>query len=330
MISPGDSVLQSPDNGNGVSGTRRLPCPMHGCKRLYTEMSALESHIKDHDIPAQSLPGKKLLCSSSGCSASFPSMQKLMEHTRHHYKANIYFQCESCRTKLRSYRGLLAHLHTCSKVPRAKAKSSEPAAPLLAVVGASNMTPKTTDLAPPQLESVSLPQEVPIQTIHPDESVPAVVPLPDSAEPPVLGPPILTLQEPHPSQRVTPKLTEASSQPPLRDEPSKLPAGLKLIAPKAAADPSDVQSQQQAHIRSHGAVHTAPGSAAYTPSAAIWRKNQAVSCYRRVLWEHTRGRYTCVQCGHTVTNRKEMTQHINSQHSGAKSAEDGGSSVIKS
>ncbi|XP_032417372.1 zinc finger protein 414 isoform X2 [Xiphophorus hellerii] len=256
----------------------------------------------DHESPAQSLPGKKLLCSSSGCSASFPSMQKLMEHTRHHYKPNIYFQCESCRTKLRSYRGLLAHLHTCSKVPRAKPKAAEPVAPLLAAVAASNPVPTTSELAPPQLESVS-PQQAPIQTT----SVPSAVPVPDSADPPVLGPPMLTLQEVPLPQRV-----EAPPQSPLRDSATKLPASFRPIAPKAAADLA------------------APGSATHPASAAVWRKNQAVSSHRRVLWEHTRGRYTCVQCGHTVTNRKEMTQHINSQHHGNKSGEEAGNSVPKS
>ncbi|KAM4597128.1 zinc finger protein 414 isoform 2-T2 [Fundulus diaphanus] len=269
MMSLEDSVLQPPENGNGAPGGRRLPCPMTGCKRMYAEAAALERHVKDHDAPAKSLPGKKLLCSTSGCSASFPSMQKLMEHTRHHYKPNIYFQCESCRTKLRSYKGLLAHLHTCSKMPRAKPKAAEPAAPVLAAVAASNITPKAADLAPPRLESVSSPQ-VPIQSTHPDGSLPAAAPLPDSTDPPVLGPPILTLQELPPSQRVI----EDYSPPPLVDKVCKAPTS--LIAPKPAADPSDVQSQQQGHVRAHGAVHAAPGSAAYTSFAAVWRKNQDV------------------------------------------------------
>uniref|UniRef100_A0A674MSS5 Zinc finger protein 414 n=1 Tax=Takifugu rubripes TaxID=31033 RepID=A0A674MSS5_TAKRU len=71
-------------------------------------------------------PGKVLLCSTAGCSGSFPNMKKLMEHMRQHHKPNIYFLCESCRTKLRSYRGLLTHLHTCSKVPQAKQRWPTP------------------------------------------------------------------------------------------------------------------------------------------------------------------------------------------------------------
>lgn len=52
-----------------------------------------------------------------------------------------------------------------------------------------------------------------------------------------------------------------------------------------------------------------------------------LACSRRILWEHTRGRYTCVQCGHVVTNRKEMTLHISSKHSTVKAVEDTGSSA---
>lgn len=292
--------MKSSKNGDGAATSRLLTCPMLGCKRVYSEVSALESHVSDHDSPARSLPGKKLQCSTSGCGASFPNMQKLMEHSRHHYKPNIYFQCESCRTKLRSYRGLLAHLHTCSKVPRAKPKAADPA---------SNTTPATSDLAPPTLESVSSPQPAPSQTT----SAPSAAPLSDSAEPPVLGPPMLTPQEAPPSRHVAPELAEAPPPPPLGEEASKPAERLKPMAPKAAAEPPGVQ------VRS-----TAPGS------AAVWRKNQATSSHRRVLWEHTRGRYTCLQCGHTLTNRKEMTQHISSQHHGAKSGEEAAASVTKS
>ncbi|XP_015256304.1 PREDICTED: zinc finger protein 414-like [Cyprinodon variegatus] len=286
------AVMESP--GSGASGSRRLPCPLHGCKRVYSETNALESHVKDHESPVQSLPGKKLLCSFSGCSASFPSMQKLLEHGRHHYKANIYFQCESCRTKLRSYRGLLAHLHTCSKMPRAKAPPTV----------ATNPAPRTTYLPPPQLEWESSPQSA-APLAQPEGSVPASSPPQESADPPALGPPILTLQEP-------PPLSEAS---PVTDDDSTLPVGAK----PAAAEPPDVQNQGRA-----------TGSPAYAPSAAVWRKNQAMSSHRRVLWEHTRGRYTCTQCGHTLTNRKDMTQHISSQHGGGKSAPDAGGALPKS
>uniref|UniRef100_A0A1A8LGS2 Zinc finger protein 414 n=1 Tax=Nothobranchius pienaari TaxID=704102 RepID=A0A1A8LGS2_9TELE len=286
MMSPVFPALPAPEDENGAP--KRVACPLHGCKRAYTEMSVLQNHIKDHEIAAQSLPGKVLLCSSAGCGRSFPNMQKLMEHMRHHHKPNIYFQCESCRTKLRSYRGLLAHLHTCSKVPRSKSKATEPTPPLSAAAG-PNLTTNAAEQQPPHLESVCSTQQV----SDPQESLSAA-PLLDSADPPVLGPPILPLQEPVP-----------------------LPSG---PSPTPSQDSDTPEAQSRTTGPFPPVLHSPPGS------SAVWKKNQGTSCNRRVLWEHTRGRYTCVQCGHKVTNRKEMTQHINSHHSGTKVARDPGNS----
>ncbi|XP_040889106.1 zinc finger protein 414 [Toxotes jaculatrix] len=312
-MASGGAVLQTPENGNG--GNKRTPCPLHGCKRVYTDVSALESHIKDHEIPAQSLPGKVLLCSTVGCSGSFPNMQKLMEHMRHHHKPNIFFLCESCRTKLRSYRGLLTHLHTCSKVPRGKTKLAENTQPQPTAVASMAM-----DQSSMPLDSVSTPQQLPSQLPNQDGSLPPAVPHPDSAAPPLLGPPVQSQPETSPFHLAPQQLTEAAAQSLLRN-------GASSMAPPAAPDPSDAHGQKQ--TRSPEPVHPAPVSAPHSPpgSSAVWKKNQGMSCSRRILWEHTKGRYTCVQCGHTATNRKEMTQHINTQHSGNKPAEDTGSSA---
>nr|XP_046240728.1 zinc finger protein 414 [Scatophagus argus] len=312
-----DTAISSADeNENG--GSKRTPCPLHGCKRVYADVSALEAHIKDHEILAESLPGKVLLCSTAGCSGSFPNMQKLMEHMRHHHKPNIFFLCESCRTKLRSYRGLLSHLHTCSKVPRGKTKPTEPVPTLPAAVTNPNATPIAMDQTPPQLDSVSTSQGLSFQIPNPDGSFP--VPQPDSAVPPPLGPPFLSNLDTSAPQLAPQQLAGATLQPQLRNETSDLP--LNLVGPTAALDPSDAQGQHQIQIR-------CSGSAPHSPlgSTAVWKKNQGMACNRRILWEHTKGRYTCVQCGHSVTNRKEMTQHINTQHSSNKPAEDTGSSA---
>ncbi|KAJ4923437.1 hypothetical protein JOQ06_021436 [Pogonophryne albipinna] len=264
MMYLGSSVLQPPESGMG--GNKMIPCPLHGCKRVYTDPAALESHIKDHEIAAQSLPGKVMLCSTVGCSGSFPNMQKLIEHMRHHHKPNIFFVCESCRTKLRSYRGLLTHLHTCSKVMRGKAKPTEP-----------NMAPMEVDAA-----------SVPSQILNPDPSFPAAVkPGPDG--PPLLGTPFMSNLESAPPHPAPTKLTEAAPQPPIRSDASDLTPSLHFGAPPL------------------------------TPTQG--------SCNSRILWEHTKGRYTCVQCGHMVISRKEMTQHISTKHNRNKAAEDTGSAA---
>ncbi|KAK2853414.1 hypothetical protein Q5P01_006075 [Channa striata] len=313
------TVLQNNDGGNG--GSKRTACPLYGCKRVYTDMSALDSHVRDHEIPAQSLPGKVLLCSTVGCSSSFPSMQKLMEHMRHHHKPNIFFLCESCRTKLRSYRGLLTHLHTCSKVPRGKTKPSEPIVALPSAATNTNITLMAMDQEPPHLD--------PQQTSHspnPDGSFPTVLQS-DSAAPPLLGPPSLSHPESSPPQLAPQQPTEAAPPPPLRTRGSNLPPALNLDGPTAPPNPTDVQDQKQTQSLSPERVYPGLGSAPHSPLAAVWKKNQGAACSRRILWEHTKGRYTCVQCGQTATNRKEMTQHINSYHSGNKPTEDTGSSA---
>ncbi|XP_028257882.1 zinc finger protein 414 [Parambassis ranga] len=305
-MSSGSSILQMSENEPG--GNKRIPCPVHCCKRAYADTVGLERHIKDHEIPAQSLPGKILRCSTLGCSSSFPNMQKLMEHIRHHHKPNIFFQCESCRTKLRSYRGLLTHLHTCSKVPRGKMKSTEPAPPQPAVATNPNMPPQAMD-QPPQLESANAPQQLLSKIPNSNGSFAGGVPQPDPAAPPLLS---LSVSDTSPPQLVP----EAAPQP--------LPSSLNLDAPKAAPDPPVPQDHHQTQPSFPEPIHTASGFAPHSPPglSAVWKKSQGITCNRRILWEHTRGRYTCVQCYHTVTNRKEMTQHISSHHSTIKASED--------
>ncbi|XP_033983132.1 LOW QUALITY PROTEIN: zinc finger protein 414 [Trematomus bernacchii] len=310
MMYSGSSVLQPPESGMG--GNKRIPCPLHGCKRVYTDPAALESHIKDHEIAAQSLPGKVMLCSTVGCSGSFPNMQKLIEHMRHHHKPNIFFVCESCRTKLRSYRGLLTHLHTCSKVMRGKAKPTEP-----------NMAPMEVDQKPPWLEAASAPSQI----LNPDPSFPAAVkPGPDG--PPLLGPPFMSNLEPAPPHPAPPKLTEAAPQPPIRSDASDLTPSLHFGAPPLTPTQGQHPTQTRSPEDVHPAPASAPASAPRSPPgpSAVWRKNQG-SCSSRILWEHTKGRYTCVQCGHMVISRKEMTQHISTKHSRNKAAEDTGSAA---
>lgn len=180
----------------------------------------------------------------------------------------FFLRCESCRTKLRSYRGLLTHLHTCSKVPRGKTKSTEPVPPLPAAATNLNMTPVAMDQKPPRLDSVSKPQELPFQIRNPDSSFHAAVPQPDSAAPPLLGPPFFSNQETLPAQAPE-HLAEAAPQLHLRNKASHLPLSPSLAGPAAALDPPDTQGQHHTQTRS-------PASAPNSPpgSSAVWKKNQ--------------------------------------------------------
>ncbi|XP_056881078.1 zinc finger protein 414 isoform X1 [Takifugu flavidus] len=271
----------------GSEGTMRAACPLHGCRRVYPDRSALDAHIAEHDSPAQSVPGKVLLCSTAGCSGSFPNMKKLMEHMRQHHKPNIYFLCESCRTKLRSYRGLLTHLHTCSKVPRGKAKVADAAPPLAS--SSPNPTAGATSQNPPALDSTS-------QTQAPGSA--SSVSQPNYAAAPPHVPTVLDLQ---------PEQQELQKTPP--DVPPPAGSG-------AATDPPDGPLQTQGPSRGPALAPKSPSG-----SSAVWKKTQGSSLSGKVLWEHSKGRYVCVQCGHLASNRAQMTQHASTH---GRAAEDAG------
>ncbi|XP_068607870.1 zinc finger protein 414 [Brachionichthys hirsutus] len=323
MMFTDNEVSQTAEDAN--RGKNRTPCPLYGCKRVYNDMAALESHIKDHEISAQSLPGKVLHCSTVGCNNSFPSMRELMEHMRHHHKPNIFFMCENCRNKLRSYRGLLTHLHTCSKMPRGKAKPAEPTPPPPADDANTNMTtPMAIDEKPAPQDSVAPNQEASFQIANPGGFFHAAVSQADSAVQSLHGSRFLAKQETSPPQLVPQKLAEAVPQTKLTHEASDLPLLRSLIGHTVPLDPLDAQGQHQTQARSSGSAPHCP------PASGVWKKNQGIACSRRILWQHTKGRYMCVQCGHIVTNRKEMTQHINLKHGGNRPAEGSGSFAANS
>ncbi|XP_048109465.1 zinc finger protein 414 isoform X2 [Alosa alosa] len=267
------AIVQS-TNTTMPAGSSRASCTIYGCKRSYTDMTALNSHINDHQIPAESLPGKVFLCSSLGCDGSFSSMQQLMEHMRVHYKPNIFFICESCRAKLRSYRTLLKHLQTCAKVAKSKA----------ARAGALGEQGPESELPTP----ISAPDP---SEAYKEEDMETEISLPPAETPTAMG------RSPDPLLSSSPK-----------EAPAQSPSSVPQTSP---SQPLSSPSPQSASAASN----------------AVWRKNQGQSFSSRILWEHTRGRYNCLQCGHSTPNRKEMTTHIEGQHkspSGKTSSETDG------
>ncbi|XP_062412924.1 zinc finger protein 414 isoform X3 [Sardina pilchardus] len=276
-------------------GSSRVSCTVYGCKRYYTDMTSLNSHINDHQIPAESLPGKVFLCSSLGCEGSFSNMQQLMEHMRVHYKPNIFFICESCRAKLRSYRTLLKHLQTCAKVAKSKA----------ARAGALGEQGPEAELATP----ISAPDP---SEEHKEEDMETEVSLPPTE------PPIAVGLSPEPMLSSSPQ--EASAQSP-SSGPQTPPS-----QPLASPSPQGASAASNAIWRKN---QDTPGPQMHRwnspPSSHTISRGQSFSS--RILWEHTRGRYNCLQCGHSTPNRKEMTAHIEGQHkspSGKPSSETDG------
>ncbi|KAG5847209.1 hypothetical protein ANANG_G00123590 [Anguilla anguilla] len=197
-----------PQASTNTQGTI-LPCSFRGCKQTFSNMQQLSSHVESHKIPTQSLPGKAFRCSALGCSGTFPSMQHLMEHMRHHYKPNHYFLCESCRAKLRSYRALFKHLHTCAKVAKSKAAREEITSPGAMTMTETAETALADEAAAPAGTSASI--QAPMKE-EPMELEPA--PQPPSPAPPTVLRPSQASRLPRPGQRPGRPAAPASPAPP--------------------------------------------------------------------------------------------------------------------
>ncbi|XP_028974811.1 zinc finger protein 414 isoform X2 [Esox lucius] len=399
------SQLQPSSNTNQG---QRMNCPLYGCQRIYADGDSLGRHIQDHQkhMPTQSLPGKGFLCSSIGCNGSFPSMQQLMEHMRQHHKPNTYFLCESCRSRLRSYRALLKHLHTCAKVAKSKAKAGQVAEFKPDPDGTVPMAtePSGTDQGPPQ-EPMESDSSHPAGgssgfdlashpaggssgfdlashpaggssgfdlathpaggssgfdlATHPAggssgfdlashpaggssgfdlASHPAggssgfdLASTTTQFQPQPSGDASLLALDPssstfHPGASVA-QPSGPSDQLQVSDGPygsfsQYLQSPLEVSAPELQQthhhllQPSPMEHPHPRAPRPGLAATSSPLPQTGTParSNARWRKNQGQSFNSRILWKHTRGRYSCVQCGHSTANRKEMTAHIKGQH----------------
>ncbi|XP_055058348.2 zinc finger protein 414 [Misgurnus anguillicaudatus] len=282
----------------------QMSCSFYGCKRTYNSPEALNNHLQDHHNKntAQSLTGKVFLCSQIGCDGSFSNMQQLMEHMRHHYKPNNFFLCESCRAKLRSYRTLLKHLQTCAKVAKNKAAKIETGT-------APDADPTGDPLTSSDMETSG--SFLASNTLEDMESMPTLL-----TEPPANI--LVTQQSPENDALTNPApllLNPASTQnPPSESELpyNSLPPTLSPVNP---AYLSDSGHQQQRSPRSGPPILSSSLLLPSSPgSNAVWRKNQGQSINCRILWEHTRGRYTCLQCGYCAQDRGEMTAHIEVQH----------------
>lgn len=290
-----------------------MSCSFYGCKRTYNNPEALNAHLQDHQKnTAQSLPGKAFLCSQIGCDGSFNNMQQLMEHMRHHYKPNCFFLCESCRAKLRSYRTLLKHLQTCAKVAKNKAAVKTEPGPILDAD--ANGVP-LTDMMDPSgpLLAPNLKEEMDSMPMLPTNSTLANMPL--TQQSPENGA-FIDLISAGPASLPVPTLNPAPSQnlPSQPESPySPFPPTLSPVNPVFLAD-QGLQQQQRSPRSGPPSLPASPPLPSSPGSNAVWRKNQGQSFNCRILWEHTRGRYSCLQCGHCTPDRGEMTAHIEGQH----------------
>ncbi|XP_054661803.1 zinc finger protein 414 isoform X2 [Grus americana] len=285
---------------------KHYQCSSYGCKQAFPSMQELMDHLKVHYRPTQSLEGKTFQCPTLGCTETFPSMQDLMAHMKVHYKPNRYFKCENCMLRFRTHRSLFKHLHVCSdsaSSPAPPPKADKPVPPATSAL--EKEPPAKPPEGLPKLPSVIRPpeKEAVLPGVDTAPAAPAALPtslpeLPGSLEAlPLVSP------APHPFPLLEPSLFGPSSLtrfsgPP----PSSVPGPfLSYVHPSPYSLP---QPPAQHRLRPYVPGHGPP------ISNAVWKKSQGHSSNSRIVWEHTRGRYTCMQCPYSTASREEMTLHI--------------------
>uniref|UniRef100_A0A8B9UEI3 Zinc finger protein 414 n=1 Tax=Anas zonorhyncha TaxID=75864 RepID=A0A8B9UEI3_9AVES len=230
-------------------------------------------------------------CSSYGCKLAFPSMQELMDHLKVHYRPTQSlegktFQCPTlgCMETFPSMQDLMAHMKVHYKPNRyfkcenclLRFRTHRSLFKHLHVCSDRAGSP-----APPQKAE----KPVPPATSALEKELTAKAPN-------LFGPSSLT----------------RFSGPP----PSSVPF-LSYVHPSPyGLPPPPAQPRLRPFVPSHGPP----------VSNAIWKKSQASAVLpslptlaghasnSRIVWEHTRGRYTCMQCPYSTASREEMTLHI--------------------
>ncbi|XP_045845703.1 zinc finger protein 414 isoform X3 [Meles meles] len=288
-----DSVQPGPGSSLGptstVSGTsedlrpprrrqqpgKQIPCSSPGCCLSFPSVRDLAQHLRTHCPPTQSLEGKLFRCSALSCTETFPSMQELVAHGKLHYKPNRYFKCENCLLRFRTHRSLFKHLHVCAEHAQSPAP---PAPPALDKEPPAPERPPESDTASapglqfPLLEPFTTPAPAPTGPF-----LPYLNPAPFGLSPPRLRPFLAAAPGPPASSAAVWKKSQGASGSPRRPQGgSDAPSGGNTLGSNGSARPDQ------------------PGHAA--PS--------------RIVWEHTRGRYSCMQCAFSTASRPAMTLHL--------------------
>ncbi|XP_063003412.1 uncharacterized protein LOC134413212 [Elgaria multicarinata webbii] len=305
------SQPQPPPSGGGGTRTQdlRLPkrrptpgkpyqCSGDGCRLACRSLKELLDHMRVHYRPTQSLEGKTFRCSTLGCMESFADMQGLMGHMKAHYKPNRYFKCENCMSRFRTHRSLFKHLHSCSDLASGASPALTAEKPVLTSTSGPEKEPPTKlPEEPPKLQSVI--QQLKTEALRAEaalgpEVLPAELHVPSESVPPATAHPCPLLEQ---SLLGPPSLARFSGPP----HPSVAgPPFLPYMHPGTYALP-------QAAV--HNRLRPFLPAQGLPVSNAVWKKSQGHSSNSRIVWEHTRGRYNCMQCPYSTASREEMTQH---------------------
>ncbi|XP_067872505.1 zinc finger protein 414 isoform X2 [Heterodontus francisci] len=239
-------------------------------------------------------------------------MHHLVNHMRVHHKPNRYFKCEACKLRFRTHRSLFKHMHVCynavtNSLPQKIEKQCSSPLP------ASESDPlikQPISVEPVKFQSV-------IKQLEKDSNVGSI----DTISKATNSKPVTPLPSP-----LSTLHTSLNSMPLV----SATPHSFSLLEPSLFATPSLSRFPSQAHTPVPGPfipyMHpppyslsqgaTQPRLRSYVPSEslpfsnAVWRKSAAQSANSRIVWEHTRGRYNCMQCPYSSVSREEMTLHL--------------------
>ncbi|KAM4707376.1 zinc finger protein 414 isoform 1-T1 [Discoglossus pictus] len=279
---------------------RGLRCSSYGCGRTFLSMQDLITHVSVHYKPTQSLKDKTFLCSVTGCREERSSMQDLMTHMKIHYKPNRFFKCENCMQHFRTHRSLFKHLHVCSD------PSAHPF-PLSVSSPSSTTDSKLPAPVEPVKRHTSVIQCVKKETPVPIDNIPTV---------PITASTSSSLPQDIQSS-MSSLISQASNSFSLLD-PSLFMGRLPGQSPASVAGSYLPFLHPSAYNLSQATIpqRLRPflGNQGLPVSNAVWKKNQGHSTNSRILWEHTRDSYNCMQCTFTTASRNQMTKHIEEFH----------------
>ncbi|XP_037680428.1 LOW QUALITY PROTEIN: zinc finger protein 414 [Choloepus didactylus] len=250
-------------------------------------------------------PGKQVPCSSPGCCLSFPSVRDLAQHLRTHCPPTQslegkLFRCSalSCSETFPSMQELVAHGKLHYKPNRYfKCENC-----LLRFRTHRSLFKHLHVCA----EHAQSPAPPPPPALDKEPPVPERPPEPDPASAPGLQFPLLepfTTPAPAPTGPFLPYLN-----------PTPLGLSPPRLRPFLAAAPGPPASSAAVWKKSQGA-----GSSPRRPQGGSDAPSGHAAA-SRIVWEHTRGRYSCMQCAFSTASRPAMTLHLEDHRPAAPTA----------
>ncbi|XP_044137859.1 zinc finger protein 414 [Bufo gargarizans] len=275
-------------------------CSTYGCNRTFLNMQDLIHHVSIHYKPTRSLEDKKFICSISGCGEVLDSMQDLMNHLKVHYKPNRYFKCENCMQHFRTHRSLFKHLHVCSD--NAARSVSQGSTPLSA--SSDSATP-----AGPVSRQTSV-----IQCIKKDTSLPTADDIPTTSMAAVPSSATIPGEPLHSKSK---SVSQASNSFPAFDPnlfAGRVPGTSQTSAASSYLSYMNPSTYNLPQASISQRLKPYLGNQSLPASNAMWKKNQGHTTNSRIIWEHTRDNYRCMQCNFSTVTRDQMDKHIDLFH----------------